>query len=64
MTEQIELNDRDQVATALNLPLVADMTDREIAEETLTHLRSVGAALKQFQGMGPAGLMKMLMSRS
>lgn len=63
MTEQIELNNRDDVADSLQLPRVADMTDREIAEETLTHLRSVGAALKSFQGMGPAGIMKMLMGR-
>jgi len=59
---EIPKNERDDLALQLGLPLLATMTDREVAEETLHHLRSVGAALQQFQKVGPAGLMKMMLT--
>lgn len=40
------------------LPNPAEMTDREIAEETLLWLRSFGAAMQQFQSGGMAAMMK------
>lgn len=42
------------------LPL-DDMTAEQKLDEVLFQLRSVAAALKDFQGMGAAGIMKMLM---
>lgn len=46
-----------------NAKPIEKMTDREIAEETLYWIRTVGQALAQFQNMGPAGIMKMMMGR-
>lgn len=54
---------RDHLADSLALPHISDMSERDIAEETLQHLRSVGAVLKQFQDVGPAGLMKMMLGK-
>lgn len=55
--------ERNEVADTLGLPHLSNMSDRAIAEETLHQLRSVGLALKEFQSMGPGGVMKMLMGR-
>lgn len=41
---------------------ITEMTDREIAEETLTHLRNVGTFVLQFQGMSPAQLIKAMLT--
>lgn len=40
---------------------VSDMTDREIAVETLTWLRTFGAAMQQLQSGGMAGMLKGMM---
>jgi len=42
---------------------VQDMTDREIAEETLEWLRSFGMALKTLQSGGMGGMVKAMMSK-
>lgn len=45
------------VTAAPMLKPVAEMTDRELLEETVTNMRTVGAALAAFQEMGPAKMM-------
>lgn len=40
---------------------VKNMDDGEKLDEIVYHLRTVGAAMAQFQNMGPGGIMKMLM---
>lgn len=40
---------------------VAELTDRELLEEIALSMRTVGAALRQLQQVGPMGLMKMVM---
>lgn len=57
----------DAQAVDLNLPPDGfgkpfdEMTERQILEEIAYQLRSFGAAMKDFQDMGPAGILKMLM---
>ena len=40
---------------------IKEMTDREIAEETLYWLRFAGQQLSMIQSMGLGGMMKMMM---
>lgn len=40
---------------------ISDMTDRQIAEETLFWLRETGKALAEIQAQGIGGMMKMMM---
>lgn len=52
------------LATPLDFDLtrpVGDMSDRDLLMEIAYQLRSFGAALADFQQMGPGGIMKMLM---
>lgn len=42
---------------------VDEMTDRELMEEIVLSMRTVGSALAQFQTMGPMGMMKMMMGK-
>lgn len=41
---------------------ISEMSDREIAEETLFWLRETGKALAAIQQQGVGGMMKMMMS--
>jgi hypothetical protein len=43
-------------------PPVDEMSDREIAEETLTHLRNVGQFLGQFGGLTPTQVIKLMLT--
>lgn len=54
-TDKVELS-----AVSLD---VKDMTDRELLEEVVVTMRTVGQALAAFQKMGPGGIMKMMMGR-
>jgi hypothetical protein len=47
----------------VSIPDVEEMTDRELLEEIVRNNRAVIAALADFQKMGPAGIMKMMMGR-
>lgn len=40
---------------------VVDMTDRQLLEELVWQLRSVGKMLDEFKHMGPADIMKLFM---
>jgi phage/plasmid primase-like uncharacterized protein len=46
---------------AKELQPIGEMSDREIAEETLYWLRQAGGALVQLQQGGMGGMMKMMM---
>lgn len=48
---------------ANELPALADMTDRELLIEIAANLRLVGDAMRQFQNMGPGGMMRMLLGK-
>lgn len=47
----------------VTVPEVSDMTDRELLEEIVRNNRAVLAAMAEFQKMGPAGIMRMLMGK-
>jgi len=40
---------------------LADMTDRQLMEEMVWQLRSVGKMLEEFKHMGPGDIMKLFM---
>jgi hypothetical protein len=50
------------IANAAGMSDIADMTDRELLEEIVMQMRTVGAALATFQKMGPGGMMKAVMT--
>jgi hypothetical protein len=55
----------DEVTLAeppIQLKDIGDMTDRELLEELVISMRTVGAALSSMQRMGPAGMMKAVMT--
>jgi hypothetical protein len=57
---QVNVPETDDVTSPF--PPVSEMTDREIAEETLTHLRNVGQFLGQFGGMSPTQVIKLMLT--
>jgi hypothetical protein len=40
---------------------ISEMSDRELAEETVMWLRTVGQAIAQLQKVGPGGMLKAMM---
>lgn len=45
------------------LPPLSDMTDRELLMEIAANLRLVGDVMRQFQNMGPGGMMRMFLGK-
>jgi hypothetical protein len=41
---------------------ISDMTERELLEELVVSMRTVGAALATLQKVGPAGMIKSMMT--
>lgn len=52
----------DNNVEGINRPPVENMTDREIAEETLMWLRFAGQALTEIQSKGIGGMMRMMLT--
>jgi hypothetical protein len=48
---------------ANEIPALADMTDRELLVEIAANLRLVGDVMRQLQGMGPGGMMRMFLGK-
>jgi hypothetical protein len=60
MTEMPSVDPLEPPATALKP--IDELSDRELLEELVISMRTVGMALTQLQKAGPLGMMKMMMS--
>jgi hypothetical protein len=58
-----EANMSTDVEPVTELPPLHSLTDRELLIEIAANLRLVGDVMRQLQGMGPGGMMRMFLGK-